>query len=129
MVWRAVPVEIDLEGVGEFETVSGKQRVMRNIHRIGDAVHGDGIVNHLRSRGMVRGDDVVPCVWSEWLERDWRSLPMLGRVVKDAPRLAGVIGLPGIVVGISIRVLLTFELERLWRAGILRGYIQIELVP
>ena len=45
MIWRAVSVEIDLEGIRQFRGVSGKQRIMRDIHWKSRAINGDGIVD------------------------------------------------------------------------------------
>jgi len=102
---------------------------VRNVDRIGDAIHRDGIVNDLRSRSVIHGNDVVPGVWSEGLEGHRGSFPVLRRVVEHTPGLAGVVSLPSIVVGITVRVLLTLELQSLGRVGVLRGNVQIELVP
>ena len=101
---------------------------MSDVDRICDAVHSDGVVNHLRSRRVIDGHDVVPSVRSQRLERYSRTLPMLRRVIEHAPGFAGVVSLPGIVVGISVRVLLALEFESLGCARILCRNVQIKLV-
>src|SRR2546430_13088923 len=70
----------------------------------------------------------MPRVGSKRLELDTGAFPVLGRVIEHTPGLAGVISLPGIVVGVPVCVLLAFEFERLGRARVLRWNIQVEFI-
>ena len=53
---------------------------------------------------------------------------MFGREVKYAPSLAGIVSLPGIVVGIAVGVLLAFKLDPLRSRGVLSRNIKIKLI-
>src|SRR5215813_1973824 len=53
---------------------------------------------------------------------------MFGCVVEDTPSLAVVVGLPRVVVGVAVGILLALELNRLRRARVLRGNIEIEFI-
>ena len=70
----------------------------------------------------------MPCIRSKTLQRDCCALPLLGCEIEDAPGIAVVICLPGEVVGIAVRSLLTLEFDRLGCVCILSGHEQIEVV-
>src|SRR5262249_55264098 len=53
---------------------------------------------------------------------------MFGRVVEDTPSLAVVVGLPCVVVRVAVGILLALELNRLRRARVLRGNVEIEFI-
>ena len=67
-------------------------------------------MNDLRARRVIQGDDVVPGIGGEALENDAAGLPVLGSVIEHAPGVAGVVCLPGVVVGVAVGVLLTLKL-------------------
>jgi hypothetical protein len=77
---------------------------------------------------VIYGDDVMPGVRGKRLEGDVRAFPLFGGVVEDTPSEACVVGLPGIIVGVSVRILLALEFNGLWSARILRRDVEVELV-
>jgi len=129
MIGTAFCIQVNLKRIGQLRSIAGGQCVVRNIGGMGHAVDGDGIVNDLRARSVVNRDDVMPGVTRERLENNARAFPLLGGVVEDPPCPAAVVRLPGIVVGVAIRVLLALKFQGLRRGSVLCGDVEIELVP
>src|SRR5262249_35287542 len=86
------------------------------------------VMNGLRTGCVEDCGDVVPSIWGEALEWKARSLPFFRRVIEDAPRIAGVVGLPGEIVGIPICGLLALEFDRLRSIRKFRRNKEIQVV-
>jgi hypothetical protein len=112
-------VAIELHGIRELVIHrAGEKRVVRNVHRHPHAVDGKRVMQYGVSNGVivVFGHNMVPCSGSEARKRDAGSVPAFQAVVKNAPLIAGIKGLPAEVVDPSVQNLLAFKLNGLWQS-------------